>query len=1012
MDFRLLGPLTVVVDGTSIPLGGPKPRTLLAVLVLNAGRVVTGEALIAALWGEDPPGRARAMLHTYVSVLRRTLAAAAPASGELLIRQAPGYLLRADPQSIDLTRFDQAVLAGRQALADGDPARASAVLAGALALRTGEPLGGVGGDWAERARDRLTDAWLDALESRLTADFRLGLGRTLIGELTALVDEHPVREPLRALLMLALHEAGRQADALQTFHHARRMLDDELGVAPGPELQAALRSVLSRPTGDRGPAATPVAVAVPRQLPPAIAGFTGRRDEVRRVVDALRPAGPAAARICAISGKPGSGKTTLAVHAAHRVRQDYPDGQLYASLGDAHLEPVDPDEVIVRFLRGLGVADAAMPAAAGERADLYRSLLAERRVLVVLDNAFDEQQVRPLVPAGAGCAVVVTSRARMTTLPGASLLDLRELPEPEALALLAAVVADDRLRDDPDAARKIVRLCGHLPLAVRIAGARLAARPHWPAGLLVQRLSRQDHLLDELVIGDLEVRRSLALSYDVLTEPERTVLRRLALLGVPEFGSWLAAPLLDVALPIANDVVERLFDAQLLDATGVGSARYRFHDLTRAFARELCELDPDRPGIRAAVERICRAMLELVRLATARMPGSALHTTPKSEGIDHLDAVTVNELLAEPGPWFESEQELLVNLVELASELDMVDIAATLAVELSTSSYAVHNRFSQWRRSHTAALDAARRVGDRASAALLLVGVGRLYYEQDRFDEAVAHLNQALEIHHELDDSGAEARTRLELSVVLRERGRYAEAEETVAPAMPVLRSAGTAEERARADHNLGMLRCEQGRLAEAAQLTGAAISAWRSAGNPRAAALAQRSLGIVHRAAGRLDEAADCCARAVAVLRNTETRLMTAYAEQALAKVRIRQGRGREVRQALDTALTTCNEMDDGFGQGLMLRTLGELELALGDPEAATRYLTRSLAWWQALDLPVWQARTSRDLAVAAALLGDRRRAGELRAAALAVFERHGCREATEPLLLTSTPEASQRVL
>ncbi|EOD70027.1 AfsR/SARP family transcriptional regulator [Amycolatopsis vancoresmycina] len=999
MDFRLLGPLTVVVDGAPVPLGGPKPRSLLAMLVLNAGRVVAGDALVTALWGDEAPDSARAMLHTYVSTLRRTLAGAA--SGELLVRQAPGYLLRADPQSIDLTRFERAVLAGRQALDGGDPELASSTLAAALALWTGEPLGGVRGEWAERARVTLAEARLDALEARLTADFRSGRGRTLVGELTALVGEHPLREPLRALLVLALHEAGRQADALETFHQARRLLDDELGVAPGPELQAAFRTVLGEPAAAVAGERAPAVVAVPRQLPPAIAGFTGRQDELRRVVGALQPAGPAATRICAISGKPGSGKTTLAVHAAHRVRPDYPDGQLYADLGGPHPRPVDPAEVLVRFLRSLGVADASIPAADGERADLYRSLLADRRVLVVLDNAFDEQQVRPLVPAGTGCAVVVTGRARLATLAGASLLDLRELPEPEALALLAVLVPDGRLRDDPEAARKIVRLCGHLPLAVRIAGARLAARPHWTTGALVRRLSRQGHLLDELAIGDLEVRRSLALSYEALAGPERTALRRLALLGVPEFASWLAAPLLDVPLRAADAVVERLVDAQLLDATGAGPARFRFHDLTRAFAGELVTADPDRAGTRAALERVCRAGLELLRRAASRPPG----VLEPPAGIGHLDAATVTELLAEPGGWCEREHALLANLVELAGELDLVELATALAVELSTSSYAVHNRFGHWRRSHTAALAAARRTGDRASEALLLVGVGRLYYEQDRFDEAVSHFAQALTAYHDLGDAGAEARTRLELSFVLRERGRYADAEAALTRAMPVLRSTGTADEQAMADHNLGMLRTEQGRLAEAAELTGAAMSAWRSIGNRRAAALAQRSLGIVHRAAGRLDEAADCCARAVADLRLADARLMTAYAEQALAKVRIRQGRGREVRHVLDAALTTCNELADGFGQALVLRTLGELELAGGDLDAATRYLTRSLEWWQALDLPVWQARTSRDLAAAVAGLGDDRRAAELRATALAIFERSGCREAAEPLPSPSMP-------
>ncbi|MFB9688885.1 AfsR/SARP family transcriptional regulator [Amycolatopsis plumensis] len=1003
VEFRLLGSMAVLVAGEQVSLGGPKPRTLLAALVLNAGRVVPVDTLITALWGEKPPNSARSVVHTYVSALRRMLGA----GDDVVRRQAPGYLLDVAPESIDLVRFERAVDAGRRALAAGDAPGASETLADALGLWTGSPLGGAEGEWAERERTKLEEARLVAVEARLEADFRLGRGGALAGELTGLVAEHPLREPLRAKLVLALHQAGRQADALATFHEARRLLDDELGVAPGPQLQAAFQAVLAEPAAEAAPPdePPPVVALTPGLLPATISDFTGRREDVDHVLKGLRPAG-SAARICAVSGKPGSGKTTLAVHAAHRIRDQYPDGQLYANLHGNHPDPADPAEVLARFLRALGVADAAIPAGTAERAGLYRSLLADRRVLVVLDDAAGEKQVRPLLPAGAGCAVLLTSRVRLAALEGAALLDLQELREEETLELLAKLVGP-RLAAEPAAALEIVRLCGHLPLAVRIAGARLAARPDWTVARLAQRLGRKQRLLNELVLGDLEVRGSLAVSYDGLGGPERTLLRRLGMTGVQDFAGWLAAPLLDIPVDEAEDVVERLVDAQLLDPAGTdvtGLSRYRIHDLTRAYAQELCDAEESAADVRAALDRVGRDALELVRGASGR--------TPQPSGSGRLDQAAVEGIRTNPDAWFEAEEELLVSVVEQTSERDLVATAAALASALSSSSFAARNQFRQWRRTHTAALAAARRAGDRAAEGLLLSGMGTLYFEQDRFDESLAYYHQALTAFAEVGDRLAQARTWLSMSVVLREHGSFADAERALTEAVPVLRSEGTDEELAQAEHNLGMILTESGDLDHAAASVTKALEYWRASGNRRGAALALRSIGIIHRAAGRLGEAADCCARAAAELRIVGSRLVVAYADQALAKVRIRQGRGEEVRASLEETLNTCNELQDGFGQALLLRTLGELELAAGDPAAAKPHLQRSLEWWQALDLPVWQARTLRDLAIAAALSGNERRAVELRDKARAMFERYGCREAGEPLLLPSPvpPEARLR--
>ncbi|ADJ48123.1 SARP family transcriptional regulator [Amycolatopsis mediterranei S699] len=997
MEFRLLGSMAVLVAGEQVPLGGPKPRTLLAVLLVNAGRVVPVDTLITALWGENPPNSARSVVHTYVSALRRMLGD----RDDALRRQAPGYLLDVAPESIDLVRFERVVSAGCRALAAGDAQRASATLTEALGLWSGPPLGGAEGEWAETERTKLAEARLVAVEARLEADFRLGRAGALTGELTELVAEHPLREPLRAKLILALHQAGRQADALATFHQARRLLDDELGVEPGPQLQAAFQTVLAEPAGE---AAAPAATLRPSLLPATISDFTGRREDVDHVLRGLRPAG-SAARVCAVSGKPGSGKTTLAVHAAHRIRDQYPDGQLYATLHGNHPEPADPDEVLARFLHALGVADAAIPGEPAERVDLYRSLLADRRVLVVLDDAAGEKQVRPLLPPGGGCAVLVTSRVRLAALEGAALVDLHELREEETLELLAKLVGP-RLAAEPEAALEIVRLCGHLPLAVRIAGARLAARPDWTLARLAQRLGRKQRLLNELVLGDLEVRGSLAVSYDGLGEQERAALRRLGMTGVQDFAGWLAAPLLDVPVAEAEDVIERLVDAQLLDPAGAdvtGLSRYRIHDLTRAYAVELCDAEEPAGEVRAALDRVGRDALTLVRSASGR--------TPSPEGSGRLDHATVEGVRTDPDAWFEAEEELLVGVVERAGELDLVPTAAALASALSSSTFAARNQFRQWQRTHTAALAAAQRAGDRAAEGLLLNGMGTLYFEQDRFDESLAYYHQALAAFEEVGDCLGQARTWLSLSFVLRERGSFADAERALTEAVPVLRSEGTDEELAQAEHNLGMILTESGDLSRAADSVAKALAHWRASGNRRGAALALRSTGIIHRAAGRLTEAADCCARAAAELRIVGSRLVIAYADQALAKVRIRQGRGEEVRASLEEALITCNELQDGFGQALVLRTLGELDLATGAPAAATAHLTRSLEWWQALDLPVWQARTHRDLAVAAALSGDERRAIALRDKARAVFERYGCREATEPLPLPSPPHASHRV-
>ncbi|WP_394613204.1 BTAD domain-containing putative transcriptional regulator [Lentzea sp. JNUCC 0626] len=970
MRFRLLGAVEADVDGRPVPLGGPKPKTLLALLAINTGRVLSADHLVDAVWGDEPPETARASLYTYVSALRRAL-------GDVIDRRGGGYLLTAAPDEIDLHVFTRLVEDGRRLLADAAPDEAVDRFDAALALWRGPALGGAQGLHAENERLRLDELRLAVVQDAAETKLGLGRGEALIGPLTSVLAEHPMRERTRALLMLALHQAGRQADALARYRDGRQLLLDELGVEPGQDLRAAHEKVLR---GEEP--ARPEPSTSPDQLPYGIGDFTGRAREADELTRRLR----AGVRLCVISGKPGIGKSAFVVHVAHGASDQFPDGRLFADLRGLQQVRTEPADVLAAFLRALGVANAAIPDRLEERAQLYRTLLAERRVLVVLDDAADEQQVRPLLPGGRQCALLVTSRQRLDGLGGASHLGLDVFDDEEALDLLGQVAGGARVEADREQALRIVRLCGHLPLALRIAAARLAARSLWPLRRLAERLSDQREVLRELQVGDLEVRGSLALSYDGMPERERVALRRLGLLGVPDFGPWLLAALLDRPLPEAEEAVERLMDAQLVDMSmNGGMVRYHLHDLTRAFARERGETEEPPEDVHASASRAAHSALALVRIAGARMPHAAF-ATDRPEAVPHLDERSIEDLLADPENWFAQEQTGLVTTTERLSELDLSGDATQLAAALCSSRFAVHNLFGLWWRTHDAALGAARRTGDRAGEARLLAGLGWLRFEQDRFDEAEDYYERAISAYRSCGDQGGQASVRLVLSSVQRERGRLADALASLEQALPDLTEPAAI---AQAVHGISRVLTEQGDLPAALDQALRAWEAYRRLGDRRAEAIALRSVGIVHRAAGRLAEAEQCCARALELLRDTGDRLMTAYAVQSLAKVRIRLGRGAEVRDDLAACLVTCNEMQDGFGQALMLRTLGELELAEGRLDEAREHLEQSLRWWDALALPLFRARTLRDLA----MLGDRAAWTE----ALAIFQRFGAREARE---------------
>lgn len=608
--FRVLGPLEVI--GAAGPLSfTPRQRTVLSMLLLEANRVVAIERLVDAVWDATPPSTARDQVRICVSAIRRTLAAGGRPGA--IVTRPSGYAIRCTDQELDLLAFNCLVSDGRRGLGGGRPDDAASAFRDALRLWHGTtPLVGVRSQLVQSIGTRLAERRLAVVEDYVDVRLRLGRHHELTSELVELVTANPFRERLRAQLMIALYRTGRQAEALHTYRLGRQLFVAELGLEPGAELRRLERAILAGEAVDvlePADAARPLPVraAVPRLLPPDIDDFSGRRDLVDRVRTALcgpRDADSRAMRIVVIAGRPWLGKTTLAVHVAHAIGGEYPDGQLFARLGGA-AGPSDVGEVLARFLAALGVPGRDVPGGIEERTDMYRTLLSDRRVLVVLDDVAGEHQVAPLLPGGPTCSVIVTSRTRLSTLGGATTLSIGPLAPGEAVELLGTVVGRERLAAESDDIAWLAHLCAGEPLALRLAAGRLRTRPHWPVRHLVARLSEGRRQLAELSYGGLDLEVMINEIWQRLSPPAQRLLRRVSELGDRGFHSWMCALLLDDAEQDADDALTELLDAGLLDVERRnGQVVFRLRGLLRAFARGLAEptsldLEPVGKGIQA-----------------------------------------------------------------------------------------------------------------------------------------------------------------------------------------------------------------------------------------------------------------------------------------------------------------------------------------------------------------------------------------------------------------------------
>lgn len=958
----MLGSLEVRSGGRPINLGWPKQRAVLAALLLTPNRPVAVSELVDAVWGEHAPASAAAGVQKYVSGLRALLGA------DRVLTRRPGYCVVVGEQELDLLRFDALAATGAAAMDRGDPAGALRDWDRAVALWRGRLLEDVELDESWRARhDSLTERHRAVQWGRIDARLALGDCEGVLPELRSLVAAEPLVERHWVQLIRALHGCGRTGEALAAYAEVRAALADQLGLDPGSELVAVQREILTAAASDQAAGPSWVTLC---QLPSEVADFVGRRALLWAVLERFANA-RAELPLVVVSGPPGVGKTTFGVRVAHQLRQRYPDGQLYVHLGGASGAPREPAAAIAELLRAVGIDGRAIPGGLDERAAVLRARLADRRVLLFLDDAADAAQVLALLPGTATCGVLVTSRRLLASLPGAHHVRLDPLPGDEAVELLRRL-AGARVDAEPDSAAEVVATCGGLPLAVRIAGARLAARPFASVAAMAGRLRDERRRLDELAADGLAVRPSLRLSYQGLSEQAGAVFRRLGLLGSLDFASWTLQALAaggsragshaDIDPDADPDaVLEQLLAANLL--TACPGPRYRLHDLLAVYARELAGADPD---AERAVAQLIETALLIADGAHHRMPRrvSELAAEPLPPGLSGPAPAPA----VEPSRWFDAERDLLRHLVAGCCAAGRPRHAVALADRLVHSLLRV-------------APDQAEQLYALVSAAADDAGERRLHWRAEfyraqalhgsaRMREAAERYARCVESFERLGAAPELAESLNLLSFCRRESGRLEEALALARRAMEVARSCCDAHSEANALRLAGDALTGLGAHDAAMTHLDEALAVANRLAEPYFQSHVLYSIARSASRAGRYERAVAACEQALPLLTALGDQAGVAWTRYAYSEAL--RGLGRQPAALEQAAMSRASfvALGDRRGEGAALRSLAAAHLAAGNPRQALRMAEIAMPMIRETGLGELAAATQSTLAAARAQL------------------------------------------
>lgn len=875
MEFHVLGSLQVSASGRPVSLTGRRQRVLLASLLLNADLVVPLDALIDAVWDERPPTTAKRQVQNTVSALRRLLEGGErdpdPAVTPTIAAEGSGYRLRLGASTLDARLFLAHVDEAHRHNAEGETGRAAAELRAGLRLWRGPALAGLTGRTFEAAAARLDEQRRAAIEECVDLELRLGRHAELVGELAELVASNPLRERLVGQLMVALHRSGRQAEALDAYRRLRGVLAEELGLEPGAGVRELHTAILrdeasgAEPTPPR-PAAARV---VPAQLPVDVIGFTGRVRHLKEL-DEVLPDG-ANTVVTAIAGMAGIGKTALAVHWGQRVRHHFPEGQLYVNLRgfDPDASPVRPADVLLGFLEALDVPPPRVPVGLAARSALYRSLLADRRVLVVLDNAHDADQVRPLLPGSRGCLVVVTSRRVLSGLVAAEgarpvVLDLFD--PAEAQQMLAQRLGRERLAAEPEAVDEIIARCASLPLALAVVAARAAIHPDFPLAALAAELRTAQGSLDALGGDDpaTDVRAVFSWSYQQLSDPAQRLFRLLGVHPCPDVTVRAAASLTGQTVSRTHALLTELAGACLVTAQLPG--RYACHDLLRAYAAELAH-DRDTTGqLRQALHRLFDHYLHSARAADRLLDAHrdpitiqpALPGAVVDEHTDHEHAMR----------WLTEELAAILAVVERAGATGFDVHAWQLAWAVA---YFVERRghWEPWAAAQHTALASARRLGDSLGQAHAHRSLGRVHVHLDRVADAVAHLRHAQRLFRDAGDTAGEARVHFDLCWIDSRQGEHRTSLAHAERAFDLFRDIGHLSGQARALNNIAWGHNLCGDHQQALEAAEQALRLNEEIADRFSDADTWDVLGHAHQGLGHHDESIACYERAAALYRD-----------------------------------------------------------------------------------------------------------------------------------------------